>query len=223
MQKITYKIFFIIVLFPSVAMSEWWNPLKNTTNEISDIHLKLSLVEIKTLMDKLYKKNPKEEFKSGFNKQQVNDIIFNNLNNLNGHKILNNSSANESVYLAFNEKFSGDRVFALIYGITSMLMNTYNNKKEFYIFEQLDPQKFYIFAKNLEVIDWKLNNDRNSSGKLFLLSNYMDNKVQNLSFKRLIGKLISQQETMSKVLQNSLGRSIKSVVVNATAGVLIAL
>ena len=91
MQKTSYRLLLVLLLLPGLSQANWWNPFKNATDEIADIHLEASLGHIQTLMDKLYKKNPKEAFKSGFSPTQVKGIIFDNLETLQGHPALNNT------------------------------------------------------------------------------------------------------------------------------------
>lgn len=196
--------------------------LKNSIDDVTEVHQKQSLTQIKNLMHKLYLRNPNELKKNIHDLKTISSIIFTDPKNLKNNTLTNNTRSLDSIYLAFKDEYKGDRVFALIYGMVSMLLDVYNNKTSFIITDVLHPQKFYNSARNFEVINWKLNNNKAQNGKLFLLSNSTDEeKGINLSFERLFGKLISQQDIMAKVLRDSTGRSFRDVVVNIASGLLL--
>jgi len=47
---------------------------------------------------------------------------------------------------------------------------------------------------------------------LFILTNSVEGEIQNLSYERLFGKIISLQDTMAQIVSNRSGRIIKEVV-----------
>ena len=48
---------------------------------------------------------------------------------------------------------------------------------------------------------WKLSNDRDSKGELFLMSNALSEKeIINLSYERLFGKLIATQDNIAIIM-----------------------
>ena len=53
--------------------------------------------------------------------------------------------------LAFEESYEGDRVLALIEGLRGMVLDAYNGQQEFYLLDELDPQKLYNAARNIEI------------------------------------------------------------------------
>ena len=122
----------------------------------------------------------------------------------------------QAIGLAFDEGFDGDRVGAFIEGMLTMLADGYDGKEAFYIYDILDPQKIYYLARNFEIAFWKLRNDRDGDGQLFLLSN-STNGGGNLSFERLAGKLIALQDLMAKVVADSSNRQIKNVIQRVTS------
>lgn len=117
----------------------------------------------------------------------------------------------ESMQLAFEDDYAGDRVLALVFGLKTMILDSYNGRASFFILDQLDPQKLYNAARNLEVAVWKLSNDRMLNGELFLISNELQGPVKNLSFERLFGKLIATQDLSAQIVADSTNRTIKNV------------
>ncbi|NNG14634.1 MAG: hypothetical protein HKM22_05685, partial [Gammaproteobacteria bacterium] len=118
----------------------------------------------------------------------------------------------ESIQLAFDEEYQGDRVMALVIGLKSMLAAAYGDKKEFFIIDELDPQKLYNSARNIEITVWRLSQRSQANGELFLISNEMNGRVKNLSFERLFGEMISLQDTMAVIIAEKTQRTIKNVI-----------
>jgi hypothetical protein len=166
---------------------------------------------LRELMLKLYLRNPhywrSDNFATAQNKvelvfsQKDADLIKQTL----GKRSI------ESMQLAFEDDYQGDRVLALIFGLKSMIHDSYGGKTSFFIMDQLDPQKLYNAARNLEVTVWKLSNDRTLKGELFLVSNELSGPVKNLSFERLFGKLIATQDLSAQIVADSTNRTIKNV------------
>jgi len=179
---------------------------KSDIDTVTDINLQNSLKHLRALAKKLYLRNPKELSKSGF--KSANDAIKHIFSSA------NSSSKQNTHYLelAFDENFSGDRVYNLIKGMKNMIMASYENKSEFFMFDELDPQKLYNCARNMEIVAWKLNTARKSGGQLLILSNSMDGPVKNMSYERLFGKLIAQQDMMALIVSEKTNRSIKRIV-----------
>ena len=71
--------------------------------------------------------------------------------------------------LAFREDYTGDRVLALMAGLLAMVYVAFEDKDDFYILDDLDEQKLYNCARNLETAMWKLSVERTSTGELVLL------------------------------------------------------
>jgi len=59
----------------------------------------------------------------------------------------------QAVELAFDPAYRGDRVFAMMLGISGMIRGAYNGQREIFMFDFLDAQKLYNSARNLEI--WK--------------------------------------------------------------------
>ena len=61
--------------------------------------------------------------------------------------------------------------------ITGMVHASYNYREEFFMLNEIDSQKLYNSARNLEKIAWQLHNFKTSSGELFILTNSMNEGV----------------------------------------------
>lgn len=198
------------------------NVAKSDTDMIAEMHLNQSLIDLRTLMAKLYKRNPREFSKSyakGINQRQwqiFNDHDFSDLPGLDGARDI------DAMRLAFDSEFHGDRVLALVGGMADMLMKSYGYRHEFFLTDELNPQSLYDAARNIEIAVWRLSNTYTEDGKPILLTNSgPDDPVANLSFERLFGKLIGRQDMIAHVVDNKSDRAIKAVIQSVASALFI--
>ena len=194
--------------------------IKSDFDRMADVELSENLQSLRHLMLKLYKRNPHELAKSTTdNAEKMVDWVFDGDEQHHFQfKELNNKQDTEAIFLAFDPKYNGDRVLSFIVGLHTMLLKAHGNKTDFYLTDSLDPQKIYNVARNVEIAAWKLANARDSSGKLYLLSNEMNTQGQNLSFEREFGKMIGSMDLFAITLAEKSQRTISRVVQNiATA------
>lgn len=185
--------------------------VKSDVDMVTETNIRMTLDLLRELAVKLYKRNPTELHKSGFpGAEQAAESIF--LRNRPDAAVLQNHTSIEALRLTFEEGFYGDRVYALVEGIRSMVLVAYKGKQEFYLLDDLDPQKIYNAARNIELAAWKLGNERDSAGNPFLLSNEVDGPVKNLSYERLFGKIIVLQDSMARIIADKNNRTIKNVI-----------
>jgi hypothetical protein len=59
---------------------------------------------------------------------------------------------------------------------------------------------------------WKLENNVDSKGELFLYSNSLPGEPANLSYERLFGKIIATQDTMAIIIADRTNRGIRKVI-----------
>lgn len=195
------------------------NLAKSDIDMVADISLKTWRQLSRELAIKLYKRNPKELQKvPGMTLERRLDQLFPTTRLANGFAELNHLDGADAVPLAFSEDYQGDRVFALMAGVTGMLDRAYNGKKEIFLLDELDQQKLYNSARNLESVAWHLNNRKDPSGKLYILSNgYSHEGISNFSYERILGKLISIQDLMAEVISDKSNRTINRVVHGAAS------
>jgi len=125
---------------------------------------------------------------------------------------LNNKKSTDAVLQGFEPEYGGDRVYAVMYGLYTMLHGAYNRKCDLYMLDFLDAQNLYNSARNIEILVWRLKTRHKTDGSLYLTTNICTDPVQNLSFERLFGKLISLQDTMALIIEGRGDRLIKEVV-----------
>jgi len=186
--------------------------IKGDVDMVAEAHLALSLRYLETLMVKLYRRNP-NQLRRGQHPdlESVLARVF-GASRPASLPELGHARSVEALRLAFDERFEGDRVLALVEGLRDMLIRAYGGKREFYLTDDFDPQKLYNAARNLEIAAWKLGHDRDAGGALFLLSNEGSGPVVNLSFERLFGKLIALQDAMAVVVADTSSRQIKTAI-----------
>ena len=210
------SLLFYCVLFSITACTDRPYALKTVAKSdidlVADAHLEQINELLQNLMIKLYKRNPQELEKSRTHTIQTRlDQVFLTPGPLYFSEI-KNQNGTEAVLLAFDPLYSGDRVFALIVGLTDMIKKSYGYQEEFFIISNLNQQDLYNSARNIEVVVWRLNHRYNSDGELFLLTNGHQGGVENLSFERLFGKVIATQDMMARITSDKTNRTINKVV-----------
>jgi len=194
---------------------------KTDFDRMADHEIRENIQSLRTLMIKLYKRNPSELKKStSDDAEKMVNWVFNGNHNFN-FEAINNLQGTDAIYLAFNEEYKGDRVLPFIVGIYTMLIKAHGGKKEFYLFDSVDPQLLYNASRNIETAVWKLSNAKDVSGKPFLLTNELTEKENNLSFEREFGKIIGRTDFLAFTLSEKTERSITRVIQNLVTGVFI--
>lgn len=185
---------------------------KSDINMVSDIHIDQTLHLLKTLTRKLYRMNSSELAKSpGATIDSQIEKIF-QCPPLPPEDGLKGKKSIEALVLIFEPDYEGDRVYGMMYGLFTMLYAAYNEKCDLFLLDFLNAQNLYNAARNIEILVWRLKTRKLDDGSLILATNICDGPVQNLSFERLFGKLISLQDTMALVVSSRGNMLIKDVV-----------
>lgn len=167
---------------------------------------------LKNLTEKLYKKNPSELKK---NDNQTIESQLNKIFNCPPDKNiaeLNHKDGSDAILLGFEPEYKGDRIFAMMYGLYTMIHKSYNSKCELFIPDSLNEQSLYNSARNIEIFVWRLNTRLKEDGHPLIFTNTLEGEVKNLSYERIFGKLISLQDTMARIVSSRTGRIIKEAV-----------
>ena len=196
---------------------------KTEVDQVADLHMIESLSHLRTLMEKLYRRNPREWKKGGHASLEAAVARVFDSDFQQTFPELNDKRGIEALYLCFQEGYNGDRVLALVWGMTTMTLAAYNDKTDFYAWDDLDQQKLYFAARNYEIAAWKLATNRDKQGQLFLLSNEINNEVRNLSFEREFGKLIAEHDMLAKIVAGRTNRTIVRVVQNLATAIFLPL
>jgi hypothetical protein len=183
---------------------------KSEVDRIADTNRAEVMEGLMLIADKLYKRNPKEWKKAGVDSREaalarLKNRFYRSLPELGGLR------EGQAASLAFTETYTGDRVAALMLGLLTMADAAFEHKEEYYILDALNEQKLFNCARNMEVAVWKLGNDRDSAGNLYLLSNELDPANRNLSFEREFGRLMGLLDFMAKIVADRNGRGLSRV------------
>jgi hypothetical protein len=188
------------------------NLAKTDINLVSEIHIDQVADLLKTLTRKLYKMNSRELEKSvGATIDSQMAKIF-QCPPVQTDPLLGNKEGTDAILLGFEPAFEGDRVFAMMYGLYTMLHTSYSKKCDLFLLDFLDAQNLYNSARNIEIFVWRLKARHLLSGELFLATNTCGGPIENLSFERIFGKLISLQDTMALIVSTRTGRMITDAV-----------
>jgi hypothetical protein len=183
---------------------------KTDIDRVSDIHRREIFASVRVLAEKLYRRNPQEWKKGGYASREA--AIDRLLDPRTGWRLsgLGGKRATDAVLLALSADYTGDRVAAFIAGLGDMLNVAFEEKNEFFMFDELNPQKLYNSARNLEIAAWKLANARDAAGNLLLLTNEAPTPQQpaNLSFEREFGKMIGNLDLLSSMIADRGHRTI---------------
>ncbi len=191
---------------------------KNDIALVADAHIREINQLLKQLITKLYKRNPR--YLAVSSNKYINKrlkLIFSDPALLSFEE-LGYLESTAAMQLCFDETFLGDRVFALGVGLRGMLYRSYNRNTELFIFKQLNEQVLYNSARNLEILAWRLSHSLNSNSELFLLSNNINGEV-NLSFERLLGKMIALQDMMASITAGKGERTINKIIYSIASAV----
>ena len=173
------------------------NIAKSTLDVVAEFHQQAAILHLRAIAEKLYKRNPRELKKSGMNLAAQLDRLFT-------ASSMSSDQAITAITYAFQADYADDRVDTYMRGLIAMVTAGYNNQAEFYLFDQLDAQKLYNSARNIEIAAWKLNTSKDAGNAPYLLAN----EVDNYSFEREFGKLIAEQDTLANIVADRTNRNI---------------
>jgi len=185
---------------------------KGDIDLVAEAHAQECLASVRLLMEKLYRRNPREWRKGNY--ASIDAAVARAFDARFQFRFaeLHNVRAADAIVLSLHPDYAGDRVFAFGVGLASMVFLSYDGKTEFYLTDALDPQKLYNSARNVEIAAWKLANSRDAHGQPLLLSNEAAGDVRNLSFEREFGKMIAYQDVMADIAAQRTNRVIRRVV-----------
>jgi hypothetical protein len=185
---------------------------KTDVGKVIEVHHAEARAHLRELAEKLYKRNPRELRKS------VHPTAQHSIRHLFDDRSdwrlpeLGGRTGIDALRLAFSDDYRGDRVFAFMAGLVSMVMQSYSFKSEFYFYDSVHPQNLYNCARNIEIAAWKLRHDRDAKGEPYLYSISLPGEPENVSYERLFGKLISLQDTIAIIVAGKTDRIITRVV-----------
>ncbi|MTI63128.1 hypothetical protein [Methylophaga sp.] len=189
---------------------------KSDIDEVIELHQQVVLRDLKKLMFKLYKRNPGLRYDRELRDIKASvELTFSRPFNYNYAEFSHIRRPTDIVRLALDEQYQGDRILAFIVGLRRMLMASYDNNTEFFYLTTIDQQKLYNSARNIEIAAWLLAKSRDRQGQLLILSDSLNDEKRNLSYQRLIGRMIATQDNLAEIISRKTGRIIKTFVVRA--------
>ncbi len=206
----------VVASNPDEAGVSRWG--KSDIDEIIELHQRAVIQDLKQLMVKLYYRNPKGRHDAHIRTiEESVDLVFSR-SNTDYYQHWQLMKANDIVRIALDETYQGsDRVLPYIVGLRKMIMASYDNHTEFFYLTSIDEQKLYNSARNIEIAAWMLAEKRDVHGVLLLESDSVEHESRNLSYQRLIGKMIATQDNLATIMAHKSGRFIKNVVVKAAS------
>ncbi len=191
---------------------------KTDVDRFAEAHQQRVFISLRRLAEKLYKRNPREWRKSGAPGMEAAIARIFEVNHGWRLQELGHRRDIDALQLAFQPEFNGDRVAAFVVGLASMVQSAFGDKVEFYLLDELNAQRIYNAARNVEIAAWKLASARDANGQPLLLSNEIG-EVTNLSFEREFGRMIGQLEVLSDVVEEKTERTVTRVVQNMATAV----
>lgn len=184
--------------------------VKNDIDRVCEAHREELQKSLRLIAEKLYRRNPREWKKDNrLGPEEALTRLFDAGASWRFAE-LDGKAGSEAIQLALREDYRGDRVFALVAGLGGMTDAAFDGKREFYMTDELDPQKLHNAARNIEIAMWKLANDRTADGVPMLLTNEAGPPA-NLSFEREFGKMIGSLDTLSAIIAGKSQRTVVKV------------
>ena len=186
--------------------------VKTDIDRVAEAHQQEVFAGLKLLTEKLYRRNPRERKKSGqASLEAALARVFDGRHQWDFPELEGKRGA-DAIQLAFREDYAGDRVLALVAGVGGMIQSAFNDKTEFFVLDDLDPQRLHNAARNVEIAVWKLSSARDARGELFLLSNEGAGPVRNLSFEREFGKIVGSLDVLSRIVADKANRTVVKMI-----------
>ena len=160
------------------------------------------------LLVKLYRRNPVQLPTNTTIEVRVEQLKAARLNlqEFNGRK------PDQLVRMAFHPDFTGDRVYAFVAGLQSMVNHAFDHRREFLLLDDLPTAQFiYNSARNIETAAFLLRTKRTMDGKPYLYADGIQDQILNASYSQLMGEMIGLQDALSTALANKDQRTLNAV------------
>lgn len=174
--------------------------LQTDANRITTLAMRNNLYSLYLLLDKFYKRNPKEWHKIANSSKAAKNIVYKSIEENKPFPGLNNKKSIDALYIALDPHFTGDRVGALIYGMATMIITAHGNHTKFYISDIVNGEHVFNAARNIDIVQWMLKQRKDSEGNSLLVSNEISDNGYNLSFARELAKITARLDLVAAVL-----------------------
>lgn len=175
--------------------------VQSELNRAATLAMRDNLQSLLLLADKLYKRNPVQWRAGGFaSRAQALARVTAALESSEPWPPLQGRRDIAAMAWAMSPEFSGDRVAALVLATADMLVTAHGGKTSFHLLDNLDPQRLYNAARNVETAAWILAQRRDSRGEPLLLADAIaQDAPRNLSFEREFGKIIARLDLLAEL------------------------
>lgn len=161
-----------------------------------------------TLLVKLYRRNPVQLPKGMPLEARVEQLKAPRLN----LQEFGSPTPDRLIRDAFEPGFTGDRVFALVAGLQSMVNHAFDHRREFLLLDDLPTAQFiYNAARNIETAAYLMRTRVDASGTPYILADGVQDGVLNASYSQLLGELIGLQDALSVALAKKDQRTLNAV------------
>lgn len=176
-------------------------------NRTVTIAMRDNLDSLSRLLEKLYRRNPREWRKSGAPDLEAAVIEGTKaIHSGKSPKDLEGLRDIQILSVALDPQYQGDRVAAFILGLSDMIIQSHGAKTRFYVADVLDARHVYNAARNVEIAAWLLASRTDADGAPLLLANEISTSVTNLSFEREFGQLVGRLDLVANLLDENIRR-----------------
>jgi len=187
-------------------------------NRTLTVAMRDNLASLNTLLDKLYRRNPREWRKTGAaGHEAAVEAVRRAIDSRRPPPGLEGLQDVQILAVALDPAYRGDRVAAFVYGMADTVIAAHDGKTRFYAADVLDAQRVYNAARNIETAAWLLASRRDAEGQPLLLANEMSADAVNLSFEREFGAMIGRLD----LIANLLGENTRRIGINYAQGLML--
>lgn len=176
-------------------------------NRTVTIAMRDNLDSLTRLMEKLYRRNPREWRKSGA--PDIDTAIREGSQAIHDGKTppgLHGLRDIQILSVSLDPQYQGDRVAAFVLGMADVIIQAHGGKTRFYVSDMLNARHVYNAARNVEIAAWLLASRSDAQGNPLLLANEISPEATNLSFEREFGQLVGRLDLVANLLDENLRR-----------------
>jgi len=163
---------------------------------------------LSVLLVKLYRRNPVQLPEGTLLETRVEQLKADRLN----LQEFGSPAPDRLIRSAFDPDFQGDRVFALVAGLQSMVNHAFDHRREFLLLDDLPTAQFiYNSARNVETAAYLMRSRVDASGQPLILADGVQDGILNASYSQLLGELIGLQDALSVALAKKDQRTLNAV------------
>ena len=163
---------------------------------------------LQLLLVKLYRRNPVQLPSKASIESRIDQLEAERVN----VEEFGMTEQEQLVRLAFADKFNGDRVFAFVSGLQSMVNEAFDYRREYFLLDSLPRAQFvYNSARNIETAAYLLRTQRDLDGQPFLHADGVQDGILNASYSQLMGQMIGLQDALASTLSHKDQRTLNAV------------